>query len=109
MENKLKLSKNSRVLMSQAIDRTSFKAEEFAKQSGTFSDPYVTKFRLLLNKDFQTENVRIRSTIKIPITKVVQANCIGDEENSRNNPNPIKENKKLKDFHPLTEEDCKTL
>ena len=33
--------------------------------------------------------------IKIPITKVDQANCIGDEENSRNNPNQIKQNKKL--------------
>lgn len=105
----LKLSKNTRVLMTQAIDRASFKGEEFAKQSGTFSDPYVAKFSLLLNKDFQTENVRIRSTTKIPITKVDQTNCSGDEENSRNNPNQISQNKKLKDFYPLTEEDCKTL
>ena len=60
----LKLSKNCRLLLSAIIDRSSFKVEELTKQKGTFSDPHIAKFRLLLNKDFQTE-----SGIKSPLGK----------------------------------------
>ena len=104
----LKLSKNCRLLLSAIIDRSSFKEEELTKQKRTFSDPHIAKFRLLLNKDFQTENVRSRST-----TKIVQENNTGIQKNSRNNINQINKNfikaKKLKDFYPLTTEDCRAI
>ena len=95
-------------MLSALIDRSSFKEEELIKQEGTFSDPHIAKFRLLLNKDFQTENVRSRST-----TKIAQENNTGIQKNSRNNINQIKKDftkaKKLKDFYPLTAEDCRTI
>ncbi len=109
----LKLSKNCRLLIPQTVELASFNEEERTKQSGTFSDPHISKFRLLLNKDFQTENIKSRSTAKIQTTKIIQKNCASTQKNSRNNINQIRKNfpkaKKLKDFYPLTEEDCRTL
>src|SRR5690606_3517977 len=79
----------------------------------TFSDPHISKFRLPLNKDFQTENIKSRSITKIQTTKIIQKNCASTQKNIRNNINQIRKNfpkaKKLKDFYPLTEEDCRTL
>lgn len=106
----LKLSKNCRLLLSAIIDRSSFKEEELTKQIGTFSDPHIAKFRLLLNKDFKTENVKSRSTAKIQTTKTVEENDTKIQKNITNNNAQIKKNfikaKKLKDFYPLTAEDC---
>ena len=106
----LKLSKNCRLLLSAIIDRSSFKEEELTKQIRTFSDPHIAKFRLLLNKDFKTENVKSRSTAKIQTTKTVEENDTRIQKNSTNNNAQIKKNfikaKKLKDFYPLTAEDC---
>ena len=100
-------------MLSAIIDRSSFKEEELTKQIGTFSDPHIAKFRLLLNKDFKTENVKSRSTAKIQKTKTVEENDTRIQKNSTNNTVQIKKNftkaKKLKDFYPLTAEDCRTL
>lgn len=44
----LELPKNSCLLISRTVDPSSFNEEERNKQRGTFSDPHISKFRLLV-------------------------------------------------------------